>query len=462
MAIDSDPAFKNSKSVHAQLFCALVGAWIGVAFLKFGNPVVFEGMFPPPQNLDEVIHLQWPAAWGFVGTAILFIFAIPLFGRPDGLPKWIVALPAVWLIWQWIAAFDSIGPRLSLLTSLHFTFVVAFFYLGLFATRGVAKSILMWIGIGIGLCLVISAGFQQQFGGLEATAEFYEKLNSGDHPAEIQQEFDTPEFRAMWDTPLFRHKLQSRRVYATLFYPNTLAGVIILITPGLLAAIWIGFRNASPLSRRTLPALIGLGSTFCLVWSGSKAGWLVAMAIGAIILLRSSIPARWRKPLVIGLAIVGIGALVGRNLDYFQRGAKSVGARAGYWTVAGQTFLANPMTGAGPGTFGIYYGDQKPDEAEMARLAHNDYVQQASDSGAVGFISFFVFIAGSLWMIYRSPFMKSTPVAFFIWLGLLGWGLQSFTEFGLYIPAIAWPAFFFLGVLWRESSNHIDTGKTTS
>jgi hypothetical protein len=36
---------------------------------------------------------------------------------------------------------------------------------------------------------------------------------------------------------------------------------------------------------------------------------------------------------------------------------------------------------------------------------------------------------------------------FCIWLGVLGWGLQGLMEFGLYIPAMAWPGFTFLGWL---------------
>jgi len=30
---------------------------------------------------------------------------------------------------------------------------------------------------------------------------------------------------------------------------------------------------------------------------------------------------------------------------------------------------------------------------------------------------------------------------------LLGWSIQGVVEFGLYIPALAWPAFLFLGWL---------------
>jgi hypothetical protein len=37
---------------------------------------------------------------------------------------------------------------------------------------------------------------------------------------------------------------------------------------------------------------------------------------------------------------------------------------------------------------------------------------------------------------------------FATWLGLLGWALQSFVEFGLYVPAVGWTAFWLLGWLW--------------
>src|SRR5206468_2803501 len=36
---------------------------------------------------------------------------------------------------------------------------------------------------------------------------------------------------------------------------------------------------------------------------------------------------------------------------------------------------------------------------------------------------------------------------FAVWLGVLGWSTQGLFEFGLYLPALAWPAFTFLGWL---------------
>lgn len=445
---------------YSTLVLGLVGLSFGLALLKFGNPVIFEGRLPPPSNLSEIIHFSWPIQWGWAWAGLLGLLSLPLMRVPKGLPLGLLAVPAVWLGWQWVASFDSIQPALSRVTVIHFTFVIAFFYLGLLATLGVSRSLAIWVGIGIGLCLVISSGFQQQFGGLEETRVFYEKLARGEHPPEIQAEFERPEMRQIWQAPLFQMKVNSRRIYATLFYPNALAGAILLLTPGLLAAIWAGFREASPLARRILPGLVGLGAALCLLWSGSKAGWLIALLQVGLLLMRSSIPARWRRLVIVSVIVTGLAGLVIRNLDYFKRGATSVSARTDYWMSASQAFLENPLTGTGPGTFGQDYGARKAAESEMARLAHNDFVQQASDSGLIGFLSFGAFVIGGLWWIFRRLRLPDPSVVGLVWLGLLGWGLQSVSEFGLYIPAIAWPAFFLFGALSREAVNGIDTAPT--
>src|SRR6476620_379574 len=100
----------------------------------------------------------------------------------------------------------------------------------------------------------------------------------------------------------------------------------------------------------------------------------------------------------------------------------------------------------------------------MARLAHNDYLQQASDSGVPGFILYSGFIVGALASSYpritRLPLesnkahvpKQETPrkptrteaegpldsqrqnqLWFSLWLGALGFSLQSLMEFSLYI-----------------------------
>jgi len=47
-----------------------------------------------------------------------------------------------------------------------------------------------------------------------------------------------------------------------------------------------------------------------------------------------------------------------------------------------------------------------------------------------------------------------SSLRFALWLGLLGWALQGLVEFGLYIPALAWPAFTFLGLLLSSADSN--------
>ena len=78
------------------------------------------------------------------------------------------------------------------------------------------------------------------------------------------------------------------------------------------------------------------------------------------------------------------GGFFWRYSAFFQKGATSVGARFDYWQAALQTAKDKPLFGTGPGTFAIAYEKIKRPESEMARLVHNDYLEQASDSGVVG------------------------------------------------------------------------------
>ena len=81
----------------------------------------------------------------------------------------------------------------------------------------------------------------------------------------------------------------------------------------------------------------------------------------------------------------------------------------------------------------------------MTRLAHNDYLEQFSDSGIVAGISYAAWILLALSVTGRRIWKSRDPIPFAIFLGLLGWFGQGLGEFGLYIPALAWPAFALLG-----------------
>ena len=120
------------------------------------------------------------------------------------------------------------------------------------------------------------------------------------------------------------------------------------------------------------------------------------MAMGGACLFRLPWPARLKWAALIALMVIGLGIFAVRFHSYFAAGATSVGARFDYWRAAVETTFKHPLLGTGPGTFQRPYAQLKSPAAEMARLAHNDYLEQFSDSGIVGGMFYGAWIVLSL------------------------------------------------------------------
>ena len=189
------------------------------------------------------------------------------------------------------------------------------------------------------------------------------------------------------------------------------------------------------------------------------------LLLGLIVLLRLPFRRQLKAALIAAVLLAGLAGFFWEHAAFFQKGATSVSARFDYWRAALQITRDHPFFGTGPGTFAIPYAKLKRPESEMARLVHNDYLEQAADSGLGGLVIYGLFVAGALvWSFRRGVWPMIAPLGsqrrsdyvnnslrFAVWLGVLGWCLQGFVEFGLYIPASAWPAFTFLGWLLGES-----------
>ena len=94
--------------------------------------------------------------------------------------------------------------------------------------------------------------------------------------------------------------------------------------------------------------------------------------------------------------LLGLLGFTIKYVDSAARGKRSMEARLIYWQAALQIVRQHPVLGTGPGTFGPAYKQILPPNAEWARLAHNDYLEQASDSGIIGFLTFSGLIVGSI------------------------------------------------------------------
>ena len=416
------------ERVWPKVFAGFTGAWLGLSLVKFGNPVILDQLVEPPRDFWEYVFSPWPVAWGYWMLAALVIagFAVGQFRL--GAPRGLIVLPLIWFVWQVVATTQSVDPGLSRATLLHFAACVICLYLGLFVLSRVQQMTWFWVMVLAGFLWVLWMGFGQHFGGLESTRQM------------VYQQPDLSRFSAE-----YLKRIASNRIFSTLVYPNALAGAILLFLPVFLGVLSRMTAQLSNVPRGVLVGLLGYAGMACLYWSGSKSGWLIALVLGLIAVLHWPLARKLKLALVTIAFLFGLAAFFIRFSTYFRHGATSVGARFDYWRAAWKITKAHPIFGTGPGSFSIPYKQLKAPESEMTRLVHNNYLEQASDSGVIGFLTFLALIIGLLAFLYRKS--RREPALFFVWLGLLGWALQGLVEFGLYIPALAWPAFLLFGWL---------------
>ncbi len=437
-------------------FAAAFGAFLGLALLKFGNPPIMEKFTTPPTNVYEVVlGSPWPIAWAYRLLAVVAVLGLFLARRKEHAPLWLVLLPLVWLFWQFVATVNSIDARLSNPTLAHFVACAICFYLGFFSLSRVQRLGWFWAGLVLGFVFVVLAGWQQHFGGLEATRKYFFLYI---YP---QQNEVAPEYLK---------KLASNRIFSTLFYPNALAGALLLLLPVMLGLVWKVRQYFTPAADSFLACLVAMSALACLYWSGSKGGWLFMLGLAAITFLFLRVERRFKATLVVVLLLLGGAGFALKYAGFFQKGATSVVARFDYWRAGIEIAGAHPFVGSGPGTFALTYERIKRPEAEMSRLVHNDYLEQACDSGIPGFLAYVAFVINALiwsaparingWRISAgnspSPVQTMDWFRFAVWLGCLGWALQALVEFNLYLPALAWPAFALLGWLLGSASPNSD------
>jgi len=462
------------------VFLILTGVWLSTALYLFGNPVILDYLHPPksvilggesPSNV-----LPYLGILAVLGLACVLGFsrlAKPKLQLPAGVPKWLAWLPSAWLGWQLLSFLQTENEAMSLATVIHFASCLAAFYLGLFVLGRMRQAKLALWGAALALMLNLADARIEKFGGLEQTRNnIIEQIESGKLdpatlPAKARDEGKTipPEIEKQIATlppgtaakvrqlPIeLVKRMYSTRLYGHMFYPNALAGVILLLLPMSLALVLGQGRWRLPRAVLALGlAAVGLA---CLYWSGSKAGWLIAIALLGAWFLHLPVPKKLKLGLAGAAMVLGLAGFAVKYADYFDRGATSVGARFGYWSAAAQTAMKEPLLGTGPGTFQIAYKRHRAPGAEPTRLTHNDYLQQASDSGWPGFALYAAFIGGAAWVLARRRL--DDPLLVAVRLGLLAWLLQGFVEFGLYIPALAWPAWLMLGWLLTAPTNQFD------
>lgn len=436
----------NDQPVSVRVYGLVFGLFLGLCFLKFPNPPLLEHLSTAPTNIWEWALTSWPVRYAYPLLALLVIAGVPLVRWPSGLNWRVAVLPLVWLGWVWLTATFSIDRAISQATCVHFTAGVICFYVGLLVAGRMVQPVYLGLGMLIPFVVVLMAGWQQHFGGLEESQRYFLT-----YVAPLQERVE----------PELLKRMGNRRIFATLFYPNSLAGLLLLLTPLMLGLVVAARRQFTPGARMALVGAVGVGASSCLVWSGSKTGWLLALAMGVVVMARSALPKKLKLGVAVALVVLGGVAFGVKYHGFFQRGATSVVARFDYWRAALGNVQARPVTGSGPGTFVKVYAAVRPPEAEMARLAHNDYLQQLSDSGLPGGGLFLAMVGSVLWVGRRVGWRSDWPT-FGVALGVGFFAVQSVVEFGFYVPATAWCWFGLSGWLVAQSGLKFDNSQPST
>ena len=484
--------FADTPEQKDRVFLILTGIWLFTALFLFGNPVILDYLHPvkdigiPTQSIgvtpeDDSNARPYLGILAVLGLACVLGFsrlAKPKFQLPAALPLWIAWLPLGWFGWQLASLLQTVDRETSMSTVIHFGSCVAAFYLGLFVLARMRLARLVLWGAALGLMANLLDASREHFGGLEQTRRaIIEQIESGkldpakvaphlreekkNFPPEVAQQIEKLPAETAAKIRQFPVEMVKRwyspRLFGHMFYPNALAGVILLLLPVSLALL-LGQARWGPMRFVLALGLAGVGLG-CLYWSGSKAGWLIALVLLGAWLLHFPFSAKLKIGLASTAMVIGLAGFTVKYADYFDKGAKSVRARFGYWSAAVKTAAEEPFLGSGPGTFQVAYKRHRPPEAEPTRLTHNDYLQQASDSGVPGFLIYLAFFGGATWVLARRRMAEPVHVA--MRLGLLAWVLQGVVEFGLYIPALAWPAWLMLGWLLALPTNQVDKSTLT-
>jgi hypothetical protein len=490
----------SGKTMAATDICALVfGCFLGFCILKFGDPVILDQKISAPTSLSEFISDSWPAHWAnwiFFPLAAIVLILAPSSRSTDrerklartrspssrgegelsagGLKrqteisvrpmirKWIFLLPLLWLGWQFISAARTVDPTLTTITLWQFCGCAASFFLGalVFNTPRRFNFLLPGILAAFAICLICAIRQRIEFP--QDTKFLIEEQSLGWTNLPPQTVFEMKRDQTIITTngidivnPAILAKFQKNRVMGTMVYPNALAQIILLLFPIAIVLAVHRTKMLRPVVRAAVLVMSVLLAALSFYWSGSKFGWLIAIVIGGVYLFRLAWPLKYKVTALALVAVLGIGVFAVRFHSYFARGATSAVARLDYWRAAVQTTVSHPAYGTGPGTFQRPYARLKSPDAEMARLAHNDYLEQYSDSGFPGGIFYCAWMLAVLTVIGKSAWKSQDPVELVLFLGLLGWSIQSLGEFALYIPASAWTAFTIFGsaVVRRKYAN---------
>lgn len=257
------------------------------------------------------------------------------------------------------------------------------------------------------------------------------------------------------------------RLTSTFYWANPFAGYLLLILP-----LAIGFFYSQRLSRfYRISSLIILPILLSALFLTQSRGAGLILLLVALIFLSlfvkkiRKVKIGWIAPVLTIAIILTILILVvkfGNPISGQNQAAKlgletSFKTRLNFWKGGLEMFLAKPLFGFGPGTFGFVYPSYQKDALSVTKYAHNYFIQMLAEGGSVAtlaFLSIFVMIFWFGW--WRNKNRLNDEVTIGLVVGLIASLLHNFIDFDWYFYANFLSFWVLAGLLYGSSYQEND------
>jgi hypothetical protein len=217
-----------------------------------------------------------------------------------------------------------------------------------------------------------------------------------------------------FDAEALRRRIDEGHIWATFSHPNSCAGYLALIVPGLAGAVWAARRG--PRWRLVLTALcllLGLAALGLTHSRGAILAVVVAAGVAAVVLGRRWLWAHQRIALGGAVALVAAAALVwygGLLTAGLGKGTGTMAVRLEYWRAASRMIQAHPGLGVGPGQFRREY-PRFMDETAVETVAdpHNFALEMWTSAGPVALLGLLVALAAFFLRVRKTAAAEAAP-----------------------------------------------------
>jgi hypothetical protein len=209
-------------------------------------------------------------------------------------------------------------------------------------------------------------------------------------------------------------RMQDRHAFGTYAHPNSFAGYLVLLLPGLAGAAFVFRRTRWP--GAAAAACLALG--FVALWLTHSRGAMLGLALAALgavaLARRRQLWAHKGAALATALVLAGLGVVAwyaGLFTAALGKDTGTAASRLDYWRATGKMIAEHPWLGVGPGNFPAAYTRYLPQgAAETIRDPHNFALELWATCGVFAMLALLAALGIFFFQVVR-------------WLG--GWVVQQ-------------------------------------